>query len=153
MTNDMFPAEACAAAPATTSRRVPITATLVPEDRRLDFLPKQFGVKLMLIVESAVYDWMGTLCSSYSGGEWDYIELSNGGGFMQPKGHAYYDLAVEGNHFDGRVSPEVAGIVATAFALNSMLWKGFDILNGKYEQLLAYIAVHPDSATIRRALD
>ncbi|KAK0039487.1 antirestriction protein [Biomphalaria pfeifferi] len=154
MTHDLFPAdETASTAAASASRRVAITATVVPDGLRLNFLPNQFGPKLMMIVEQAVYDWMRRLCSSYTGGYWNYIELSNGGGYLQPTGQPYFDLAVEGNHFDARVSPDVAGIVVTAFALNSMLWKGFDVLNGKYEQLLAYIAVHPECATIRRALD
>jgi hypothetical protein len=34
-----------------------------------------------------------------------------------------------------------------------MLWRGWDSLAEKYEQLLEFIGEHPESATIRRALD
>ena len=46
-----------------------------------------------------------------------------------------------------------AGVIATAFALNGMLWRGYDSLTDKYEQLLEFISQHPEAATIRRALD
>jgi hypothetical protein len=62
-------------------------------------------------------------------------------------------MKVDGNGFDDTVGAEVAGIIATAFALNGMLWRGFDSLTEKYEQLLEFISQHPESATIRRALD
>ena len=154
MNTNLFPADAPTAAAADQkATNSPVTASVVPDAQRLNFLPKQFGPGLMLRVESSVYDWMGAMCSTYTGGYWDYVELSNGGGFLQPRGPAYFDLAVEGNHFDGRVSPEVAGLIVTAMALNAMVWKGLDSLGGKYDQLMAYISAHPDSATIRRALD
>ncbi len=130
-----------------------ITATPVPENRRLDFLPRHFGERAMLKVENAVYDWMGNLCPSYHGGFWNYIELSNGGAFMFPDGVDQFDIKVEGNGFDCTVCPQVAGIIATAFALNGMLWRGHESLTAKYEQLLEFISEHPQSATIRRALD
>jgi hypothetical protein len=47
----------------------------------------------------------------------------------------------------------VAGIIATTFAMNGMLWRGWDSLNAKYELLLEFIGEHPDAMTIRRALD
>jgi hypothetical protein len=53
----------------------------------------------------------------------------------------------------GTVSAEVAGIIATTFALNGMLWRGWDSLTEKYELLLEFIGEHPESAAIRRALD
>lgn len=130
-----------------------ITATLVPDNRRLDFLPRHFGERAMLRVENAVYDWMGNLCPSYHGGFWNYMELSNGGAFMFPDGVDQFEMKVEGNGFDDKVGAEVAGIIATAFALNGMLWRGYDSLTEKYEQLLEFISEHPKSATIRRALD
>ena len=44
-------------------------------------------------------------------------------------------------------------MIATAFALNGMLWQGWDSLNTQYELLLEFIGDHPDAMTIRRALD
>ena len=130
-----------------------ITATLVPDHRRLEFLPLHFGMRAMTKFETSVYGWMESLCPHYHGGFWNFIELSNGGAFMAPSAADQFEIKVEGNGFDATVGPEVAGIIVSAFALNGMLWQGYDSLAQKYEQLLAFIARHPESATIRRALD
>jgi len=130
-----------------------ITASIVPAEQRMDFLPKHFGARAMMKFEMSVYDWMGKLCPSYRGGYWNYVELSNGGAFMYPTGVDAFEFLVEGNGFNGNVSAEVAGIIATTFALNGMLWQGWDSLNAKYELLLEFIGEHPDAMTIRRALD
>ena len=130
-----------------------IRAAMVLDNSRLEFLHLHFGERAMIKFETSVYDWMGNLCAEYHGGYWHYIELSNGGAFMMPSGVEEFEIKVDGNGFHRKVNAEVAGIIATAFALNGMLWQGYDSLTAKYEQLLAFIAFHPESATIRRALD
>lgn len=53
----------------------------------------------------------------YDGGEWDFYELSNGGYFMAPNSREHYRISVQGNYFDGLLSAEAAGMVATSFVL------------------------------------
>lgn len=130
-----------------------VVASIVPEGRRMEFLPSKFGVTAMLKVETAVFAWMARLCPSYTGGYWNFVELSNGGAYMVPCGAEFFDLRVEGNGFDGRVSGDAAGVIATAFALNGLIWQGHNKLGEKYEQLLDYISHHADQIAIRRALD
>jgi hypothetical protein len=84
-----------------------ITATLVPDNRRLEFLPLHFGVRSMIKFETSVYGWMGNLCPEYHGGYWNFMELSNGGAFMFPSGVDRFELKVDGNGFDATVSAEV----------------------------------------------
>ena len=132
---------------------VRITASVVPGERRMDFLPQHFGERAMIKFEMSVYDWMGSLCPTYRGGFWNYVELSNGGAFMYHSGVESFAISVDGNGFSSTVGAEVAGIIATAFALNGMLWRGWDSLNAKYELLLEFIGEHSDAMTIRRALD
>jgi hypothetical protein len=36
-----------------------ITASIVPAEQRMDFLPKHFGARAMMKFEMSVYDWMG----------------------------------------------------------------------------------------------
>lgn len=130
-----------------------IVATIVPESRRMEFLPLHFGVKMMMRLEIGVYGWMSRLCSAYNGGLWAFIELSNGGAYMVPTGAEYFDLRVEGNGFDGRVSPDAAGVIATTFALNELIWKGHDAAREKYDQLYDFIVEHADREAILRAID
>lgn len=130
-----------------------VVARIVPEARRMEFLPTKFGMTSMLKVETSIFAWMERLCPAYAGGYWNFVELSNGGAYMVPSGAESFDICVEGNGFDGRVSADAAGIITTAFALNGLIWQGHDKLAEKYEQLLAYISHHPDQVAIRRALD
>ena len=65
---------------------------------------------------------------------------------------------MEGYYYKPRVDWDLLdqhseGIIATTFALNGMLWRGWDSLNAKYELLQEFIGEHPDAMTIRRALD
>jgi hypothetical protein len=140
-------------ASAANDRRGAVVASIVPEGRRMEFLPSKFGVTAMLKVETAVFAWMERLCPTYIGGYWNFVELSNGGAYMVPSSAEFFNVCVEGNGFEGRVSADTAGVIATAFALNGLIWQGHDKLSEKYEQLLEYISHHPDQIAIRRALD
>lgn len=151
---NLFPTTAVSGSSSTAAEsKAAIAATIVPESRRLDFMPKAFGPRLMMRVESTLYAWMRRLCPTYSGGYWNFFELSNGGAYFAPAGDAPVQIVVDGNGFDRQVDTDTAGIIATAFTLNSLLWQGHEELSEKYEQLLDYIAVHPEAAIIRRALD
>ena len=130
-----------------------ITAVRVETAKRMDFLPRYFG-RDMMRVEFAVYDAMARLCASYSGGFWDFYELSNGGGYLSYVGPAL-DLFVAGNGFEGRLSGDAAGLVATLFALSSL---SFQCENNpryaeRYQQLRDYAAHHAESALIFQAID
>ncbi|MBY0365420.1 hypothetical protein CDN99_15545 [Roseateles aquatilis] len=130
-----------------------ITASVVPDAKRMQFLPSQFGLVGMLRVEMSIYAWMQNLCPAYNGGHWNFIELSNGGGYMVPTCAESFDLSVDGNGFEGRVSADAAGLIATTFALNALIWQGLDRLTDKYKQLIEFISHHPEQAAIRHAID
>ena len=61
---------------------IPVTAALVDDEHRLDFLPTYFGPRLMMRGEALVYGWMRRLAESYNGGFWNYYTLTNGGFYM-----------------------------------------------------------------------
>lgn len=94
-----------------------ITATLVGENDRLRILPQYCGARYMLVVENAVYDWMGCLDGTYSGGQWEFYELSNGGFFMALSGVESCNIDAP-NMYSGKMSAEAAGITVTLYALN-----------------------------------
>ena len=52
-----------------------------------------------------------------------------------------------GNYFDGQMSPDAAGIVATLFALNSFA-EHSAVFGEKYVQLYDYIESHPETRMI-----
>jgi hypothetical protein len=131
-----------------------ITATLVPDDERLDFLPKLFGVRLMLQGEHMVYGWMRALSPDYVGGYWDFYRLSNGGGYMAPKLVGPVQIEVEGNGFSGSMSADAAGIVATLFALcNLAAQVREDAVIDLFHGLRGFAAEHAEASLIYSAID
>jgi Antirestriction protein len=147
------------AAPAasTPASASPISATLVAEGQRLNFLPKHFGPHY-LVGETAVYNAMKQLCASYNGGFWDFIELSNGGFYMRlsPPGEASKPMSISvevGNGYSGEMSADAASIVATLFALNGLAFQGYEDLSDKYYLLLDFAAFHAERREIFQAID
>ena len=53
----------------------PVTASLVAEAQRLDFLPTYFGPRLMMRGEALVYAWLRRLCERYNGAYWHYYKI------------------------------------------------------------------------------
>ena len=92
-----------------------ITATLIPNERRLDTLPHYFGASLTK-AELLVYQWMGTLCPEYRGGYWEFYALSNGGFYMAPGRDGTYTVGVVMNSYLGTMSADAAGLTACLFA-------------------------------------
>jgi hypothetical protein len=132
----------------------PVTAALVPEANRLNFLPRHFG-RLMLVFEREVFTQMGELCESYSGGFFDYYDLSNGGCFMALSQSEPLKIQVDGNGYEGTMSPEAAGIVVTLFALNRLSFRFPDLerFAERYYQLRDFASDHPEAGDIFAAID
>lgn len=100
-----------------------ITATEVPDDDRSTFLPTFFGMKHMLLGERLVFGWMEKLSEDYDGGLWSFYTLSNGAYYMAPKRSDKLNVVGPGNFYEGNMSADAAGIVATLYALNNLAWK------------------------------
>jgi gamma-glutamylcyclotransferase (GGCT)/AIG2-like uncharacterized protein YtfP len=131
-----------------------ITATIVPDERRLAFLPKHFGEKHIMRAEMMVYGQMQRLTrNEYQGGYWHYVELSNGGSYMRLNSEKRFRISVEGNYFDDEMSADAASIVACLFAINQLIWQGLDHLEDAYYQLRDYAREHAESALICAAID
>jgi Antirestriction protein len=104
------------------SNTAAIIAREVPDNERLQMLPKHFG-RDMLTVESAIFAFMRKLCAGYNGGWWVYYELSNRGFYMAPRDEALYGLTGDGNSFSGDLSADAAGITACLFALSHISFR------------------------------
>ncbi|WP_255474408.1 MULTISPECIES: antirestriction protein [Pantoea] len=96
----------------------------------------------------------------YNGGFWEFVQLPNGGGFMQSPGDEYRFRNPE-NWTDMIVSAEVAGIILTALVLNHRSWMHSHHdqeelcahFCERYEQLMAYADTHTEGGALFRALD
>lgn len=137
----------------------PLAANLVAESDRLSFLPAFFGPRLMLRGEALVYGWLDTLSEDYNGGFWNYYTLTNGGFYMAPATDKRLRLEVDGNGFDGEMSADAAGIVATLFALGQLAaeLQGSDVgdtLIDRYHFLRDFAAnAHAEAGLILAAID
>ena len=130
-----------------------IVATLVPEERRMDILPRYFG-RHMIRGENAVYTAMESLCDANCHGSWNYVELSNGTFYMAPRMDGPLTISCDGNGYTGKMSSDAAGIVATLFALNAMAWSTEDeTLTDLYHRLLAFVPSHAEAREIFAAID
>jgi hypothetical protein len=134
--------------------KTPVTATLVPLDDRMDFLPDAFGFNLMVVGENTVYGWMERLSIDYMGGYWHFYKLSNGGFYMAPNVISRLNVEVTGNYYTGEVSPDAAGIIATLFALGQMASQFEDdrLINACHA-LREFAITHPEWNEIGRAID
>lgn len=130
-----------------------ITAQLVSEHERLGFMPRLFG-RHYIQGEWLVYDWMRHLSSEYKGGYWNFYELSNGGGYLAPRREGAFKMACAGNWFEGEVSADAAGIIATLYALNGLANRTEDdAIIERYYQLANFAYEHAENGKIAAAID
>lgn len=129
-----------------------ITCSVVPGDERLKFLPRVFGRRYMQ-GESAVFTWMRCLNSSYNGGFWDFVDLSNGGFYLRLVGDQPVAISVETNGYMGAMSPDAASIVVSLFAINELLFDGAHELDDAYYALRDYALQHAECREILKAID
>lgn len=135
-----------------------VVANLVAEGDRLSFLPTFFGQHLMMRGETLVFNWLDRLSEDYNGGYWHFYRLSNGGFYLAPDSDKSMRISVEGNGFDGEMSADAAGIVATFFALSQLTGavqgtEAGDTLIDRYFFLRDFAAEHVEAGLIFRAID
>ncbi|MFO9250761.1 antirestriction protein [Legionella pneumophila serogroup 8] len=130
-----------------------IQAVAVNDNQRLFFLSKYFGNKMM-IAENGIFNALGKLCSGYTGGFWNYYELSNGGFYMAPCLDEKLELFVESNGYKGVLSADAAGIVACLYVINQFCWKyKSEKMINHYYLLRDFAAEHTETSEIYAAID
>jgi hypothetical protein len=98
---------------------------------------------------------MRALCESYSGGYFNFYDISNGGCFMALERSEPLTIAGDGNGYEGTMSAEAAGVVSTLFALSHLAFRFFEIelLSERYHQLREFALDHPEAGAILAAID
>lgn len=141
-----------------TPDQLPVTALEVGDADRMRFLPVMFGNRLFLRGETLVYAWLGKLAPSYSGAFWRFYTLTNGGCYMAPDLAGAVRVEVFTNGFEGDLSADAAGIVATLFALCQLAEEAQgsalgDAIIERYHLLREYAAAHAEAGSIFAAID
>ena len=133
--------------------REKITATLVAEDDRMDFMPKHLGRQLMR-GQNMFPGYLDRLSVDYNGGYWEFYELSNGGWYTAPRGDQRYKMAWDGNYYQGEMSADAAGITASLFSINELANRtGEDGFINAYHLLLDFAREHEEAQEILSAID
>jgi hypothetical protein len=124
-------------------------ATVVVGSERVAFLGRLFG-GFKHCVERHVVRALTELCGSGTLGPWEFVALSSGGGYLRPPAKLYVISAP--NFLHGRASAEVAGIVASLYALAELrfTYRAEGIFGLRYSQLHAYASEHPQASLIFR---
>jgi hypothetical protein len=131
-----------------------VTATLVPDSERLDFVPRHFGWQSMRVGQH-LFSRLSTLSCDYRGGFWQFWDLSNGGCYLAPTKPAHFRLIVDGNGFDGTLSADATGVVASLFTLGelSFSFPEVELYATRFHQLRDFAADHLERRSIFRAID
>jgi hypothetical protein len=129
-----------------------VTATLVSDSQRLDFLPRHFR-NWALTFEGAVYTHLRDLCADYNGGYWRFFDLSNGSGFMAPDSGQFRLTAP--NDYEGTVDADTAGIIATLYALSHLSFQHphAEVFGEHFHALREFALDHPNAEAIFAAID
>ncbi|MFP1133167.1 antirestriction protein [Asticcacaulis sp. W401b] len=129
-------------------------ATLVPEDARTGFIPKLLPGVPLLLAETYVFRFMSELSADYGGGLWAYYCASNDPLYMAPSGHEPMRVTWVDNFFDGVMSADAAGIVATLFTLSHLSFRyPSEGLSENFERLRDFSYSHAEAELIGRAID
>jgi hypothetical protein len=134
-----------------------IARRMVPEADRIEFLPKHTGSRFLQF-EQLVYHFADTQ-SDYTGGYWEFYELSNDGWYIAPKldGALRFECP---NGFAGELSADAAGIALSLLGVNALLWSvhekdpplGLKLTEAFYA-LRDYAAQHQEGAAIFGVID
>ncbi len=132
-----------------------ITNTIVPESERLSIVDRLFGLGYVLKLEPAVFSIAEELASEYTGGYWEFHDLSNGGFYMAPRFDTEFTVSCE-NGFEGKLSPDAFGITVCLYAFSELSFSDdrlAQVCASRYHLLREYVAEHPESRSIYRAID
>jgi Antirestriction protein len=98
-----------------------------------------------------VYTFTERLAEDYTGGYWEFYQLSNGGFYMTPADDRHFHVTGE-NHFEGDLSADALGITACLYAYSNLPFSGPDafayICSDQYYWLREYMMDHPEAMAI-----
>lgn len=136
----------------TSAENIRIDSRLVPEHERLQTLPTHFG-RYLTVVENMIYGWTRRLVPTYTGGYWNFYELTNRGFYMAPD-IGKSRVSVPTNDFEGDLTADAIGITACLFAYShgSFQFRA-DTFTNHYHWLREYSYTHPEAALISAAVD
>ncbi|WP_313806620.1 antirestriction protein [Sphingobium sp.] len=131
-------------------------ASLVPDERRINFIPTLFGRRHFFRGEMLLYTFMQSLSPDYSGGYWQFFEVGHQPLYLAPNGRDRFQIRCGSNGYDGEVSADAAGIIATLFTFSYLSFEfddDDDHIAEAFHRLRDHALDHPEAAEIFSAID
>ena len=133
-----------------------ITKKSITEQKRTSHSARLFGLHFPMRLEPAVYGLTENLSEDYSGGYWDFWELSNGGVYMSPSSQNKFRVSCI-NDYAGEMSADALGITACLYAYSHLSFgqerQFTDTFAQQYHWLREYAFDHDEAGEIFRAVD
>lgn len=129
-------------------------ATIVPDHRRCTFLPSLFGRRLFFKGEALLYTFMQWLSPAYRGGYWQFMEACCQPLYLVPIDQPRWRICCRTNGYEGDVSADAAGIIATLFTFSHLSFEAQDNhIAEAFQRLRNHAGDHPEAAAIFSAID
>jgi hypothetical protein len=132
-----------------------ITRKWVSTHLRTQVTAQLFGLNFPMRLEPTVFNFAAHMAENYSGGQWDFFTLSNGGFYMHPRADEPFNISCENGH-EGSLSGDALGIVVCLYAYSHLSFSGggFDEVCAEHYHLLRAFALdHPEAGGIFSAID
>lgn len=130
-----------------------IAADPVPELLRQGFLASTLGPQHVARARAVLSEWMAKLSERDERSPWRFYSLSNGGFYVAPLLMTPLASLYRGREFDGRISSDAAGIIATLLTLAQLARESHaHALTELRDRLLEFAREHPEWASIQYAI-
>ena len=105
------------------------------------------------MIETVIYGLMRALCAEYSGGVWQFYDLSNGGCYLAPDRGTYALLYPNG--FRATLSADAAGLVASLHTFSHLAFKfeNVEVFSYRFSQLREFALEHAEAKAILASID
>ncbi|CAM5797815.1 antirestriction protein [Rhizobacter fulvus] len=128
---------------------------LTPQ-QTVQFTGRVFGLNFPFRLEPTICQFARRLSADYSGGDWAFFGLSNGGFYMAPRSDGRLRVAAA-NGFDGAMSADAFGITSCLYALSHLSFARYEAFSEAYSEqfhlLRAHSLDHPEAGAIVAAID
>ena len=89
----------------------------------VNYTGRVFGLHFPFRLEPAICGFARELSRDYTGGQWRFFGLSNGGFYMAPRSEARFRVIAE-NGFEGEMTGDAFGLTACLYALSHLSFGG-----------------------------
>lgn len=132
-----------------------ITCTLVPEHLRPTVTADLFGSYFPLQLEPFIFSMASQLSEDYSGGYWDFYQISNGGFYLAPDSAGRFQVSSP-NGSECFMSADALGIAVSLFAYSHLSFGQGDfaeICAEHYHLLREFMMAHAEASNILGIID